>query len=189
MSGASNIYPTAELRARDAAHHMHPFSDTGALNREGVRVITGAEGVWLTDSDGNRYMDGMAGLWCCQVGHGPPNNRGRHWRRDQCCSGRLSGCTPPRPLRPRRRRLTTCRSTSRCRSRPTSIWTCWRGGRARTARTGCRRSRRWRASSSAARLLHRRGLGWPLDLQKAKQQLNIFCRVLAFKIHLSLIQN
>ncbi|WP_417767691.1 aspartate aminotransferase family protein [Stappia sp.] len=70
MSGASNIYPTAELRARDAAHHMHPFSDTGALNREGVRVITGAEGVWLTDSDGNRYMDGMAGLWCCQVGHG-----------------------------------------------------------------------------------------------------------------------
>ncbi|WP_306026960.1 aspartate aminotransferase family protein [Stappia sp. MMSF_3263] len=70
MSGASNIYPTAELRARDAAHHMHPFSDTGALNREGVRVITGAEGVWLTDSDGNRYLDGMAGLWCCQVGHG-----------------------------------------------------------------------------------------------------------------------
>lgn len=70
MSGASNIYPTAELRARDAAHHMHPFSDTGALNREGVRVITGAQGVWLTDSDGNRYLDGMAGLWCCQVGHG-----------------------------------------------------------------------------------------------------------------------
>jgi putrescine aminotransferase len=70
MSGASNIYPTAELRARDAAHHMHPFSDTGALNREGVRIITSADGVWLTDSDGNRYMDGMAGLWCCQVGHG-----------------------------------------------------------------------------------------------------------------------
>ncbi len=70
MSGASNIYPTAELRALDAAHHMHPFSDTGALNREGVRVITSAEGVWLTDSDGNRYLDGMAGLWCCQVGHG-----------------------------------------------------------------------------------------------------------------------
>lgn len=70
MSGASNIYPTAELRARDAAHHMHPFSDTGALNREGVRIITSANGVWLTDSDGNRYMDGMAGLWCCQVGHG-----------------------------------------------------------------------------------------------------------------------
>ncbi|SOC18094.1 aspartate aminotransferase family protein [Stappia indica] len=70
MTGASNLYPTADLRARDAAHHFHPFTDTGALNREGVRVITSAEGVWLTDSDGNRYLDGMAGLWCCQVGHG-----------------------------------------------------------------------------------------------------------------------
>ena len=70
MAGASNLYPTADLRARDAAHHFHPFTDTGALNREGVRVITSAEGVWLTDSDGNRYLDGMAGLWCSQVGHG-----------------------------------------------------------------------------------------------------------------------
>ena len=70
MSGASNLYPTRELQARDAAHHIHPFTDTGALNREGTRVITRAEGVWLTDSDGNRYLDGMASLWCCQVGHG-----------------------------------------------------------------------------------------------------------------------
>jgi len=70
MAGASNLYPTADLRARDAAHHFHPFTDTGALNREGVRVITSAKGVWLTDSDGNRYLDGMAGLWCSQVGHG-----------------------------------------------------------------------------------------------------------------------
>ncbi|WP_186400690.1 aspartate aminotransferase family protein [Stappia sp. P2PMeth1] len=70
MAGASNLYPTADLRARDAAHHFHPFTDTGALNREGVRVITSADGVWLTDSDGNRYLDGMAGLWCSQVGHG-----------------------------------------------------------------------------------------------------------------------
>ncbi|WP_349359473.1 aspartate aminotransferase family protein [Stappia sp.] len=70
MSGASNLYPTKDLQARDAAHHIHPFTDTGALNREGSRIITEADGVWLTDSDGNRYLDGMAGLWCCQVGHG-----------------------------------------------------------------------------------------------------------------------
>jgi putrescine aminotransferase len=70
MTGASNLYPTRELQARDAAHHIHPFSDTKSLNAEGSRIITGAKGVWLTDSDGNRYLDGMAGLWCCQVGHG-----------------------------------------------------------------------------------------------------------------------
>lgn len=70
MTGASNRYPTRDLQARDAAHHIHPFTDTGALNREGPRIITSADGAWLTDSDGKRYLDGMAGLWCCQVGHG-----------------------------------------------------------------------------------------------------------------------
>lgn len=70
MPAISNTYPTKEFQARDAAHHMHPFTDTGSLNREGSRVITHASGSWLTDSDGNRYLDGMAGLWCSQVGHG-----------------------------------------------------------------------------------------------------------------------
>ncbi|CAB3757011.1 aspartate aminotransferase family protein [Paraburkholderia humisilvae] len=61
---------TAEYRALDAAHHIHPFSDTGALNRNGSRIIVKAEGVYLWDSDGNRIMDGMAGLWCVNVGYG-----------------------------------------------------------------------------------------------------------------------
>ncbi|MCJ8142140.1 aspartate aminotransferase family protein [Ancylobacter sp. A5.8] len=61
---------TAELRALDAAHHLHPFSDNKALGVEGTRVIVKAEGVWLTDSDGNRILDGMSGLWCVNVGYG-----------------------------------------------------------------------------------------------------------------------
>lgn len=61
---------TAEWRALDAAHHLHPFSDTLSLNETGVRVITGGKGVWLTDSDGNQIIDGMSGLWCVNVGYG-----------------------------------------------------------------------------------------------------------------------
>lgn len=61
---------TAEYRALDAAHHLHPFSDMGALNRMGSRVIVRAHGVYLWDSDGNRIIDGMAGLWCVNVGYG-----------------------------------------------------------------------------------------------------------------------
>ena len=61
---------TAHWRALDAAHHLHPFSNTKALNAEGVRVITRAEGSWIFDSEGNRILDGMSGLWCTQVGHG-----------------------------------------------------------------------------------------------------------------------
>ncbi len=61
---------TAHWRALDAAHHVHPFSDTAALNREGARVIVKADGVYLWDSDGARLIDAMSGLWCVQVGYG-----------------------------------------------------------------------------------------------------------------------
>ncbi|HEY5048280.1 MAG TPA: aminotransferase [Rhizomicrobium sp.] len=61
---------TKHWQALDAAHHVHPFSDTVALNREGVRVITRADGVYLWDSEGRKLIDGMSGLWCVQVGYG-----------------------------------------------------------------------------------------------------------------------
>ena len=61
---------TKHWQALDAAHHIHPFSDAAALIRDGTRVITRADGVYLWDSDGNRMIDGMAGLWCVQVGYG-----------------------------------------------------------------------------------------------------------------------
>jgi putrescine aminotransferase len=63
-------YDTAQYRALDAAHHIHPFSDMGALNRAGSRVIVRAQGTHLWDSEGNRIIDGMAGLWCVNVGYG-----------------------------------------------------------------------------------------------------------------------
>jgi putrescine aminotransferase len=66
----SNLYPTAELRAADARHYLHPFTDFKALAREGSRVVVKADGVWLWDSEGNKILDGMAGLWCTNVGHG-----------------------------------------------------------------------------------------------------------------------
>jgi putrescine aminotransferase len=61
---------TRHWQALDAAHHVHPFSDTAALNKEGVRVITRADGVYLWDSEGKKIIDGMSGLWCVQVGYG-----------------------------------------------------------------------------------------------------------------------
>lgn len=57
-------------QAQDAAHHIHPFTDTAHLNQKGARVITRAEGVYIYDSKGNRILDGMAGLWCVGVGYG-----------------------------------------------------------------------------------------------------------------------
>ena len=62
---------TAAWRATDAQHHLHPFTDFGALAAEGgSRIITKAEGCCLEDSEGERILDGMAGLWCVNIGYG-----------------------------------------------------------------------------------------------------------------------
>ena len=61
---------TADWQRLDAAHHLHPFTDYGELNTKGSRIITRAEGCYLWDSDGNQILDGMAGLWCVNIGYG-----------------------------------------------------------------------------------------------------------------------
>ncbi|MGM0702626.1 MAG: aspartate aminotransferase family protein [Pseudomonadota bacterium] len=59
-----------ELKALDRAHHLHSFTDFKALGEEGSRIITHAEGVYIHDSEGHRILDGMAGLWCVNLGYG-----------------------------------------------------------------------------------------------------------------------
>ena len=62
---------TAQWRANDLSHHLHPFTDTKSLaEKGGSRIITKADGVWLEDSEGNKILDAMAGLWCVNVGYG-----------------------------------------------------------------------------------------------------------------------
>ena len=48
MTFNPNLRSTAEYQAMDAAHHWHPFTDTKELNASGTRVITAADGCWLT---------------------------------------------------------------------------------------------------------------------------------------------
>lgn len=61
---------TKRWQEMDAAHHLHPFTTHHELAGTGARVITRAKGVYIWDSEGNRLIDGMAGLWCVQVGYG-----------------------------------------------------------------------------------------------------------------------
>jgi len=70
MNMITNHMSTAELQKLDAAHHMHPFTDANGLAAKGARVIKSAKGVWLQDSEGNKIIDGMAGLWCVNIGYG-----------------------------------------------------------------------------------------------------------------------
>ena len=61
---------TAAWQELDRQHYLHPFTDYKSLHAKGTRVIVKAEGVYLYDSEGNRILDGMAGLWCVNVGYG-----------------------------------------------------------------------------------------------------------------------
>ncbi len=70
MNTLRDQHDTAGWQALDRQHFLHPFTDHKALHEHGTRVITRAEGVYLWDSDGNRLLDAMAGLWCVNVGYG-----------------------------------------------------------------------------------------------------------------------
>ena len=61
---------TQALQQTNTAHHMQPFSDNKELAQKGARIITKAQGCYIWDSLGNKILDGMAGLWCVNVGYG-----------------------------------------------------------------------------------------------------------------------
>ncbi len=63
---------TAHLKSLDKAHHLHPFTDIGKYGKAGGRIVTGAEHIYVTDSEGHKVLDGMSGLWCCNLGFSQP---------------------------------------------------------------------------------------------------------------------
>ena len=63
-------YDTAELVAKDKAHLVHPISNLKQVREQGPLILERGEGVYLWDTDGARYIDGFAGLWNVNVGHG-----------------------------------------------------------------------------------------------------------------------
>ncbi len=66
----SNRYPTDALKALDAQHHLHPFTNHKSLRASGARVIVHAEGPYFWDSEGKKVLDGMSGLWTTSIGYG-----------------------------------------------------------------------------------------------------------------------
>lgn len=59
-----------QIRKLDYDHHLHPFTDFASFAPDELQVIARAEGAHVYDSEGNRYLDGLAGLWCVNIGHG-----------------------------------------------------------------------------------------------------------------------
>ena len=60
---------THQLKELDQAHHLHPFTDLQDYSKQGGRIVSSAEHIYIYDSDGNKMLDGMSGLWCCNLGY------------------------------------------------------------------------------------------------------------------------
>lgn len=61
-----------QLEQWDRDHVWHPFTPMQAYAAEKPLVIARAEGCFLIDLDGNRYLDGVSSLWCNVHGHRVP---------------------------------------------------------------------------------------------------------------------
>lgn len=62
-------YSTEQLRQWDRRHVWHPFTQMQDWERDEPIVIARGEGSWLIDTDGKRYLDGVASMWTNVHGH------------------------------------------------------------------------------------------------------------------------
>ena len=65
-----NEFPPDSLEGKDLAHLLHPTTNLKLHRQEGPSIHEKAEGVYLWDSKGNQYLEGMSGLWCTALGYG-----------------------------------------------------------------------------------------------------------------------
>ncbi|MFO1349717.1 MAG: aspartate aminotransferase family protein [Gammaproteobacteria bacterium] len=65
-------YAPNSLAARDIAYLLHPYTNLGDHEQKGPLIITRGEGIYVWDEDGNRYLEGLAGLWCTGLGFSEP---------------------------------------------------------------------------------------------------------------------
>jgi adenosylmethionine---8-amino-7-oxononanoate aminotransferase len=61
-----------EIVRLDRAHVWHPYTSIDAWQETDPIVVARAEGAYLWDVDGTRYIDGNASWWVASLGHGHP---------------------------------------------------------------------------------------------------------------------
>lgn len=67
---ATQHWDTERLLELDLAHVLHPVTNLHRHAKSGPLILAKGEGVHVWDSTGKRYIDGFAGLWNINVGHG-----------------------------------------------------------------------------------------------------------------------
>lgn len=67
MNELNRLAPNS-LHALDIAYTLHPNCNARVLERDGSLIIQGGDGIHVIDDSGNRYIEGMGGLWSAALG-------------------------------------------------------------------------------------------------------------------------
>jgi len=62
--------PLSNLTVRDLETLVHPYTNLATLRETGPLIIERGQGVFIYDTEGKSYIEGMAGLWCTALGYG-----------------------------------------------------------------------------------------------------------------------
>jgi 4-aminobutyrate--pyruvate transaminase len=62
--------PLSNLAVRDIETLVHPYTNLAALRESGPLVLERGQGVFVYDTGGKPYLEGMSGLWCTALGYG-----------------------------------------------------------------------------------------------------------------------
>ena len=61
--------PLSNLQTRAVETLIHPYSNQATIRETGPLVIERGKGVYIYDTEGKAYLEGMAGLWCTALGY------------------------------------------------------------------------------------------------------------------------
>lgn len=85
-----------ELRDWDFSHSWHPFAQMREYTADAPIHIASGDGVWLTDTENRRYLDGTASIWTNVHGHNDPDlNRALRAQLDRVAHSTMLGLSHP----------------------------------------------------------------------------------------------
>jgi len=58
------------LKQIDARTILHPSTNANEFAKTGSKIMAKGKGIYLHDTDNNKLIDAVAGLWCVNVGYG-----------------------------------------------------------------------------------------------------------------------
>lgn len=59
-----------DIWQKDHDHFVHPWTMFDSFKTDGSLVMARANGAYVYDAEGKRYLDGIGGLWCVNIGYG-----------------------------------------------------------------------------------------------------------------------